>query len=134
MTFTSAYAQTVSNEVPMQFGNMVVGGAGTVTVLNTSDTRNATGAVALVGSAPVQRASFDITFTPGSQVVITLPGPTTMAGANTPSFTPTILGGTTQTIPGGGILTVFLGGTITFTLSGSYGVASVTVPVIVDPL
>jgi hypothetical protein len=131
--FNTATAQTVSNQNPISFGQMVVGGPGTATVDSASDTRNATGAVALVGSALVQRGSFDVTFTPGAQIIISMPSSLAMTGANTPTLAPTLLGGAVQTIPPGGILTVYLGGTITFTTSGSYGTADTTVPVTVDP-
>jgi hypothetical protein len=133
LDFSAVAAQTISNQNPISFGQMVVGGSGTVTVDTASDTRNSTGAVALVGSALVQRGSFDVTFTPGAQIIISMPATLAMTGANTPTLAPTLLGGAIQTIPPGGILTVYLGGTITFSTSGSYGTADTTVPVTVDP-
>jgi Domain of unknown function (DUF4402) len=131
---TLSLGQTISAETPITYGEMVVGGAGTVTVPSSSDTRNATGAIALVGSAPVARGSITITHTPGAQVIITIPASVPMTGANSPTLTPTLEGGTTQTIPVGGTLVVFFGGTITFSTSGSSGAVSALVPVNVDPL
>lgn len=127
-------AQTISNETPVSFGQMVVAGTSTVTVPSSSDTRTSTGAIALVGTALVQRGRFDVTFTPGAQVVISIPGTLPMTGANTPSFTLTLEGGAVQTIPVGGILTVYVGGTINFTTSGGFGSADVIVPIDVVPL
>jgi hypothetical protein len=126
-------AQTISNQTTVSFGQLVVGGVGTATVPSSSDTRTSTGLVALVGTALVQRGSFDVTFTPGAQVIITIPGTIPMTGANTPNFTPTLEGGTIQTIPIGGVLTVYIGGTISFTTSGSYGSTDVNVTINVDP-
>jgi hypothetical protein len=128
-----AKAQTVSNELPVLAGEMVVGGTGTVTVASSSDTRTATGSIALIGSSFIQRGRFDITFTPGAQVVITVPPSLTMTGANAPSFVATVEGGSVQTIPVGGVLTVYIGGTINFTTFGTNGSVSVVVPITVDP-
>lgn len=130
---STASAQTVSNELPVLAGEMVVGGTGTVIIASASDTRTATGTIALVGSSFIQRGRFDITFTPGAQVVITAPASVVMGGANAPSFSPTIEGGSVQTIPVGGVLTVYIGGTITFTTFGATGSVSVVVPITVDP-
>jgi hypothetical protein len=128
-----ARAQVISAETPISFGEMVVGGTGTVTIPSASDTRNATGAVALVGSATVARGSMTITFTPGAQVIITIPASVPMTGANAPTLTPTLEGGTVQTMPGSGVLVVYFGGTITFATSGASGPVDCLVPVSVDP-
>jgi Domain of unknown function (DUF4402) len=129
-----ARAQAISAETPISFGEMVVGGTGNVTIPSASDTRNSTGAVALVGSATVARGSITITHTPGAQVVITIPATVTMNGANAPTLAPTLEGGTVQTIPAGGVLVVYFGGTITFSTSGASGPVDCLVPVSVDPL
>jgi hypothetical protein len=129
-----ARAQTISSEVPISFGEMVVGGTGTVTIPSSSDTRSSTGVVAIVGSAPVNRGSINITFTPGAQVIITIPATVPMTGANAPTLEPTLEGGTVQTIPPGGVLTVYFGGTITFSTSGASGPADCLIPVSVDPM
>jgi Mat/Ecp fimbriae major subunit len=135
LTFGSqAQAQTLSAETPIAYGEMVVAGSGTVTIPTSSDTRSSTGAIALVGSALVSRGSVTIMFTPGAQVVISIPPSVLMTGANAPTLTPTIEGGSIQTIPPGGSLIVFFGGTITFSTSGATGAVSVLVPVNVDPL
>lgn len=128
-----AKAQTVSNEVPISFGEMVVGGTGTVTIPSSSDTRSATGSISLVGSAFIQRGSFDVTFTPGAQVIINAPVSFTMTGPNAPTIDVTIEGGSIQTIPVGGVLTVYVGGTINFTTFGATGTVSALVPIAVDP-
>lgn len=130
----TAQAQSLSLPTDISFGEMVVGGSGTITIPSASDTRFSTGSVALVGSAFIQRGSVTITHTPGAQVVISVPPSIIMAGPNAPTLEPTIEGGTVQTIPPGGVLVVFFGGTITFTTFGSYGVASSVIPVTVDPL
>jgi hypothetical protein len=129
-----ARAQAISAETPISFGELVVGGSGTVTIPSSSDTRASGGAVAIVGSAPVYRGSITITHTPGSQVVITIPASIPMTGANAPTLTPTLEGGTVQTIPPGGVLVVYFGGTITFTTSGASGSVDCLIPVSVDPL
>lgn len=133
-TAFDAKAQSVANEVTIEFGELVVGGTGSVTVPSSSDTRTATGSVALVGSAFIQRGRFDITFTPGAQVVITAPPSVSMGGPNTPTLTPTIEGGSIQTIPVGGVLTVYVGGTITYTTFGASGPNSAVISILVDPL
>jgi hypothetical protein len=129
-----AFAQTLSAETPITYGEMVVGGSGTVTIPSSSNTRNATGTIALVGSAPVARGSVTITYTPGAQVIISVPSSVPMTGANAPTLAPTLEGGAVQTIPIGGTLVVYFGGTITFTTSGASGAVSAFVPVNVDPL
>jgi Domain of unknown function (DUF4402) len=134
LTAIDANAQSVANEVTIEFGQLVVGGTGTVTVPSSSDTRTATGSVALVGSAFIQRGRFDITFTPGAQVMITAPPSVSMGGANTPTLAPTIEGGSIQTIPVGGVLTVYVGGTITYTTFGAFGSNSAVVSILVTPL
>jgi hypothetical protein len=130
----AANAQTISGEVTISFGEMVIGGAGTATVSTTANTRSSTGSVALVGTALVSRGSINITHTPGAQVVINFPASIAMTGASSPVLAPAILGGTTQTIPAGGVLTVFFGGTISFTTGGVSGPADCLVPVEVLPL
>ena len=130
----TAQAQTLSLPNDISFGEMVVGGSGTITIPSISDTRSSTGSIALVGSAFIQRGSITVTHTPGAQIVISVPPSIVMAGPNAPTLEPTIEGGTIQTMPPGGVLTVFFGGTITFTSFGSYGVASAVIPVTVDPL
>ena len=130
----SAQAQVISNVIAISFGEMVVGGIGDVTIPSNLDSRSATGAVALVGLALVERGRVDVTYTPGAQVIISVPSSLVMTGANTPTLTPTIDGGTIQTIPPGGILTIHFGGTINFPTFGATGLASVVVPVTVDPL
>lgn len=134
MTAFDAKAQSVANEVTIEFGELIVGGTGSVTVPSSSDTRNATGSVALVGSAFIQRGRFDVTFTPGAQIVITAPPSVSMGGPNTPTLAPTIEGGSVQTIPVGGVLTVYVGGTITYTTFGASGSNSAVISIIVDPL
>jgi hypothetical protein len=131
---TPAQAQTLSGETPIIYGEMVVGGSGTVTIPSSADTRNSTGAIALVGSVPVSRGSVTITHTPGAQVVITIPSSVSMTGANAPTLVPTLEGPAVQTIPVGGTLVIYFGGTITFTTSGASGAVSAFVPVNVDPL
>jgi hypothetical protein len=128
-----AHAQTISAETPISFGEMVVGGTGNVTIPSSSDTRSSSGAVAIVGSAPVNRGSITITYTPGAQVIITIPATVPMTGANAPTLAPTLEGGTVQTIPPGGILVVYFGGTISFSTSGASGPADCLIPVSVDP-
>jgi opacity protein-like surface antigen len=131
---SGAQAQTVANEVTIEFGSMVVGGVGTVTVPSSSDTRSATGAIALVGSGFIQRGKFDITFTPGAQVTITAPPSVPMGGPNSPILTPTIEGGSIQTIPPGGVLTVYVGGTISYTSFGATGTNSCVISILVTPI
>jgi hypothetical protein len=130
----NALAQTVANEVNLTFGEIVVGGTGTVTIPSSSDTRTSTGSVALLPSSFIQRGRFEITHTPGALVNITAPPSALMSGANAPTLTPTIEGGSIQTIPPGGVLTVYVGGTITYTTFGSLGSVSVVVSIIVDPI
>jgi Domain of unknown function (DUF4402) len=129
-----ARAQAISLETPISFGEMVVGGTGSITIPSSNDTRSASGAIAMVGSEPVNRGSITITFTPGAQVVITIPASIVMTGANAPTITPTIEGGTVQTIPPGGVLVVYFGGTMSFSTSGASGPAECLIPVNVDPL
>jgi hypothetical protein len=129
-----ARAQAISSETPISFGEMVVGGAGSVTIPSSSDTRNSTGAIALVGSVTVNRGSATITYTPGTQVVITVPASIPMTGANAPTLAPTVEGGSVQTIPPGGVLVVYFGGTMTFTTFGASGDADCLIPFSVDPL
>jgi hypothetical protein len=129
----NAHAQTLSNVVAVDFGQLVVGGSGTVTIPSGSDTRSATGSVALVGSMPVFRGSVDVSFTPGAQVIVSFPSTIVMAGPNTPTFTPEIQGGTIQTIPLSGTLTIYFGGTVTFTTTTASGVVTCVIPVTVDP-
>ena len=129
----NSVAQTVSNENPIAFGDMVVGGAGTVTIPSNTDTRSATGAVALAGSALVARGYADITFTPGAQIQIFPPGPITMTGPNAPTIVLTVEGGSIQTMPLSGVLRVFFGGTVTFTTFGATGALTVVVPIDVQP-
>jgi Domain of unknown function (DUF4402) len=113
---------------------MVVGGTGDVTIPTTSDTRSATGSVALVGSALVERASVTITFTPGAQIVISYPPSIVMTGPNSPTLEPALDGLAIQTMPGSGTLTIFFGGKLTFTTFGATGTATAIIPVTVDPL
>lgn len=129
----NAQAQTLSNVQPISFGEMVVGGSGNVTIPSSSDTRSATGAIALVGPPLAQRASVDVTFTPGAQVTISFPPSISMTGGNNPNLDVTLEGMAVQTIPLSGILTLYFGGTITFVTSGASGVASAVIPVTVDP-
>ena len=126
-------AQTISNENPISFGVIVVGGAGDVTIPSNADTRSATGAVALAGSGLVARGYADITFTPGAQIQINDPGPIVMTGPNAPTIDLTVQGGNIQTMPLSGVLRVYFGGTITFTTFGATGALTVLVPVDVQP-
>lgn len=130
----NAQAQTLSNVQPISFGEMVVGGSGDVTIPSSSDTRSATGMVALVGAPFAQRASVDVTFTPGAQITISFPPSIPMTGGNNPNLDITLDGMAIQTIPPGGTLTLYFGGTLTFVTSGSNGIASAVIPVTVDPL
>lgn len=134
MLGVDAHAQAISLETPIAFGEMVVGGPGTVTIPSSADVRNSTGAVALVGSEPFNRGSATITFTPGAQVVITFPSSIPMTGANAPTLTPTLEGGAVQTIPPGGVLVIFFGATMTFSTSGASGPVDCLIPFSVDPL
>lgn len=131
---SAAIAQTITSETAMTFGEMVIGGAGTVTISATANTRNATGSIALVGTQPIARGSVTISHTPGAQVTITVPASVTMTAPSSPLLQPVIQGGSTQTIPAGGILTVFFGGIITFTTGGISGPATCLIPVEVLPL
>jgi Domain of unknown function (DUF4402) len=131
---TQAKAQTLSNMTPISFGEMVVGGSGTVTIPTFSDTRSTTGSVALVGTALVQRASLDITYTPGAQIIISFPASIVMSGPNSPTIVPELGGAVVQTMPASGVLTIYFGATITFTTFGATGTLTVDIPVNVDPL
>jgi Domain of unknown function (DUF4402) len=130
----TAQAQTLSSPTDINFGQIIVGGPGTIKVESNSDTRSTTGSVALVGFALVQRGRVTITHTPGAQVSISVPASIVLTGANSPTLVPTIEGGAIQTIPVSGTLTVFFGGTLTFSTFGSYGVTTAVVPVTVDPI
>ncbi len=126
-------AQTISNENPISFGAMVVGGVGDVTIPSNADTRSSTGTVALVGSAFIARGYADITYIAGATVIITVPGPIVMSGPNSPTIVFTVEGGTIQTIPVSGVLRVYFGGTITFTTFGATGPLTALVPVDIVP-
>jgi Domain of unknown function (DUF4402) len=129
-----AHAQVLSNESPIIFGSLVVGGAGTVTIPPTADSRVSTGGVVLVTSSFPSRGYVDIAYTPNAQIVITAPGAIALAGPSTPSLSVTIDGGTIQTIPPGGTLRVYFGGTLTFASAAASGVTSAIVPIQIDPL
>jgi Domain of unknown function (DUF4402) len=126
-------AQTISNETPISFGQLIVGGTGSVTIPSDADTRITTGSVALVGFAAVQRGYADITYTPGAQIAITIPGSITMTGANSPTILPSLDGLGVKTMPVSGVLRIYFGGTIDFPTFGAYGLISVSIPVTIDP-
>ncbi|MEN9874132.1 MAG: hypothetical protein RL186_1029, partial [Pseudomonadota bacterium] len=109
-----AFAQSIAQETPVYFGNLVVGGPSSVTMATNSDSRSSTGQVILLGQRPVQRGHIDITFTPGAQVLISYPSSIQLSGANAPIFTPVLDGSNIRTIPPSGVLTVYFGGTLTF--------------------
>jgi hypothetical protein len=133
LSVSKGQAQTVTNETPIAFGQMVVGSSGTVTIPSNADTRSATGSIALVGTALVQRGYIDVTYTPGAVVTISVPASLVMTGANAPTLSPTIEGGISQTIPLSGVLRIYFGGTITFSSFGSTGVVSAIIPVTITP-
>jgi Domain of unknown function (DUF4402) len=133
LSTTEAHAQVLSQEITVLMGQLVAAGPGTLTMLSSSDTRVATGAIIPVGVAPINRGRVRIDHTPGAQVIISVPGTIILSGADAPTFTPTIEGGAIQTIPAGGTLYVYIGGTFTFTAALPLGSLNCIVPVTVDP-
>jgi hypothetical protein len=133
LSATNSYAQVLSQEITVLMGELVAGGPGTLTMLSSSDTRVATGGIVPVGVAPINRGRVRIDYTPGAQVIISVPGTIVLSGTDAPTFAPTIEGGAIQTIPPGGTLFVYIGGTFTFTAALPLGSLNCIVPVTVDP-
>jgi Domain of unknown function (DUF4402) len=131
---SGAHAQTLSNIVPISFGNIIVGGIGDVSIAAASDTRSSTGLVVLANGGSVNRASVDVTYTPGAQVIISFPTSIVMTGPNSPSVLLELFAGAVQTIPLSGVLTVYFGGTLAFSTSGATGVVNGVIPVTIIPL
>lgn len=128
-----APAQSLQEQVTLDFGNLVVVGPGSVTITTTSDTRTASSGVIVLGGSVAGRGALTILGPAGSGVQITCPTtvPVLLSGG-TASLEPIIENGPLQTIPPSGRLVVHLGGTLTFTGAEGQGMGATDVFVTVD--
>jgi hypothetical protein len=128
-----AHAQTLQEQVSLDFGSLIVAGPGSVTIPATSDTRSASGGVAPLGATTAARGSLVVLGPAGNNIQITFPATIPIPfSSGAAVLEPLVENGPFQTIPPSGRLLVHLGGALSFSGGEGEGAAQTDIFVTID--